>query len=49
MRLQDEDHQDLKIKVIQDGTSVQSFLEEVIKIYVSSDKSSSYIIEQIKK
>lgn len=50
MRLNnDNDHQKLKIKVIKDNTSVQAFLEEIINAYIESNKTSSEIIELIKK
>lgn len=49
MRLDDDSHQKLKIKVIRDTTSIQAFLEDIINIYINSDKTSSEIIESIKK
>lgn len=49
VRLDDDIHRQLKIKVIKDNTSVQAFVEEMISIYVNGGKTSSQIIEQIKK
>lgn len=49
VRLNDDNHQKLKIKVIKDNTSVQAFLEEIITAYVNSEKTSSEINELIKK
>lgn len=49
VRLDDYSHQQLKIKVIKDETSVQAFLEEIVDIYINNDKTASEIIEQITK
>ena len=38
VRLSDEDRQLLKVKVIQNNTSVQAILEDFIKAYISDDK-----------
>lgn len=49
MRLKDEVHQNLKLKTIQDNVSIQGFVEEFVKIYLSSEETAKELLEKIKK
>ena len=49
MRLDDEVHQNLKLKTIQDGVSIQGFIESFIKIYLNSNDQAKDLLETIKK
>lgn len=49
VRLEDEVHQSLKLKTIQDNVSIQSFVEEFVKIYLSSEETAKELLERIKK
>jgi predicted HicB family RNase H-like nuclease len=49
VRLEDKIHQDLKIKVIRDGVSVQSLFEDIVNAYLESNISSVELLEKIRK
>lgn len=49
MRLDDKKHQDLKIKVIKDGVSVQSLFEEIIDEYLNNNISAYELLKRIRK
>lgn len=49
VRLEDEVHQSLKLKTIQDNVSIQGFVEEFIKIYLSSEETAKELLEKLKK
>ena len=49
MRLEDEVHQNLKLKTIQDNVSIQGFVEEFVKIYLSSEETAKELLEKPKK
>lgn len=49
VRLDDNVHQDLKLKTIKDGVSVQGFIKEFVEIYLQSESSASQLLEKIKK
>jgi hypothetical protein len=49
VRLDDKKHQDLKIKVIKDGVSVQSLFEEIVDVYISNDISANELLSKITK
>lgn len=48
MRLDDEIHQSLKLKTIQDGVSIQGLIEEFVNIYVNGDKKASELLNSLK-
>lgn len=47
VRLDDEIHQELKIKTIRDGVSIQSLIQEVVELYVKKDITSSELLKRI--
>jgi uncharacterized protein YbaP (TraB family) len=47
VRLEDNEHQKLKIKVIKDGTSVQALFETIAKIYINNDISANDLLLKI--
>lgn len=49
VRLDDKIHQNLKLKTIQDGVSIQGFVEEFVKIYLDSGSSAKELLDKIKK
>lgn len=49
MRLDDKIHQNLKLKTIQDGISIQGFIEEFVKIYLNSEDTANELLEKVKK
>lgn len=49
MRLEDDIHQELKIKMVKDGVSVQSFIKNFIEIYLESGFTADEILGKIKK
>ena len=49
VRLEDEVHQNLKLKTIQDNVSIQGFVEEFVKIYLSSEETAKELLEKLKK
>lgn len=49
VRLDDKKHQDLKIKVIKDGVSVQSLFEEIIDKYINNNISAKELLDKISK
>ena len=49
VRLDDKTHQNLKLKTIQDGVSIQAFIEDFVKIYLSGDNTAKELLEKIKK
>lgn len=49
MRLEDEVHQNLKLKTIQDNVSIQGFVEEFVKIYLSNEETAKELLEKLKK
>ena len=49
MRLDDDVHQNLKLKTIQDGVSIQGFVKEFIKIYLDGNITAKELLEKIKK
>lgn len=49
VRLDDEIHQKLKLKTIQDGVTIQGFIQEFVKLYLDSDISAKELLEKVKK
>ena len=49
MRLEDEVHQNLKLKTIRDNVSIQGFVEEFVKIYLSREETAKELLEKLKK
>jgi predicted HicB family RNase H-like nuclease len=49
VRLEEQTHQDLKIKVIKDGVSVQSLFEAIINIYINNDISADELLSKLSK
>lgn len=49
MRLDDKTHQNLKLKTIQDGVSIQTFIEDFVKIYLEGGYTAKELLEKIKK
>lgn len=49
VRLEDEVHQSLKLKTIQDNVSIQGFVEEFVKIYLRSEETAKELLEKLKK
>ena len=49
MRLEDEVHQNLKLKTIQDGVSIQGFIKEVVETYLNRNMTAIELLEKIKK
>ncbi len=49
VRLDDEVHQNLKLKTIKDNVSVQGFIKEIVETYLSSDITATELLEKIKK
>ena len=49
MRLEDKVHQNLKLKTIQDGVSIQGFIKEIVETYLNENITATELIEKIKK
>ena len=49
MRLDDDVHQNLKLKTIQDGKSIQSLVKEFVDIYLNSGKTATELLNELKK
>lgn len=49
VRLDDETHQKLKLKTIQDGVTIQGFIQEFVKLYLNDDNSAKELLEKIQK
>lgn len=49
MRLEDKIHQNLKLKTIQDGVSIQGFVKELVEIYLDGNMTAKELLEKIKK
>lgn len=49
VRLDDETHQKLKLKTIQDGVTIQGFIQEFVKLYLDGDISAKELLEKAKK
>jgi predicted HicB family RNase H-like nuclease len=49
VRLEDDIHQSLKLKTIQDGVSIQGFVKEIIESYVNGNITADELVEKIKK
>ncbi len=49
MRLEDEVHQSLKLKTIQDGVTIQGFVKEIVETYLNGDMTATELLEKIKK
>lgn len=49
VRLDDKKHQELKIKVIKDGVSVQSLIEDIVDVYLNNNISANELLEKIGK
>jgi len=45
VRISDDDHQKLKIKVAQNKTSTQEVLSKIIKLYINDDKRIEKILQ----
>lgn len=49
VRLDDDIHQNLKLKTIKDDVSVQGFIKTFVEIYLQSDMTASELLQNIKK
>ena len=49
VRLEDEVHQNLQLKTIRDNVSIQGFVEEFVKIYLSSEETAKELLGKLKK
>lgn len=49
MRLDDKTHQNFKVRTIQDGISIQKFIEEFVCIYLEKDTSAQELLGKLKK
>lgn len=49
VRLDEETHQNLKLKTIQDGVTIQGFIQEFVKLYLDGDISAKELLEKAKK
>lgn len=49
MRLDDDVHQNLKLKTIQDNVSIQGFIKEFVELYLSNEETATELLERIKK
>lgn len=49
MRLDDDAHQKLKLKTIQDGVSIQGFVKEFVETYLDGGMTAKELLEKIKK
>lgn len=49
MRLDDDVHQKLKLKTIQDGFTIQSFIQQLVESYLEFDGSANELLEKIQK
>ena len=49
MRLDDNIHQNLKLKTIQDGVSIQKLVEEFVNIYLDGEENANELLEKLKK
>lgn len=49
VRLDDEIHQNLKLKTIKDGVSIQGFIKNFVELYLMSNESASELLDKLKK
>lgn len=49
VRLDDDVHQNLKLKTIQDGVSIQGLVKEFVEIYLNGNITAKELLEKIEK
>ena len=49
MRLDDDTHQNLKLKTIKDGVSIQKLIKEFVEIYLNSNEQAFDLLDKLKK
>lgn len=49
VRLDDNIHQKLKLKTIQDGVTIQGFIKEIVETYLDGNMTAKELLEKIKK